>query len=193
MARPVLLVHGIWDTGTRFRWIRPRLERSGLRVHSLNLSPNNGNAELAELARQLDGYVRTTFADVERIDLVAFSMGGLVSRYYIQRLGGMERVGKFVTLGTPHRGTWTAFVLNNAGARDMRPGSAFLEDLNRDVEVLRGVSFTSIWTPLDLMILPAASSHVEVGRSIPVRALMHPLLVRDRRVLQILLGILSES
>jgi len=52
-------------------------ERGGLRVHSLNLTPNNGKAEVAELARQLDGYVRATFVDGESIDLVAFSMGGL--------------------------------------------------------------------------------------------------------------------
>lgn len=193
MARPVLLVHGIWDTGTRFRWMMPHLERGGFKVHSLNLVPNDGRAELSELARQLDGYVRATFAAGESIDLVAFSMGGLVSRYYIQRLGGIQRVRKFVTIGTPHRGTWTAFLLGNAGARNMRPKSTFLEDLNRDIELLEGVSFVSIWTPLDLMILPADSSQVPVGRSIPVRTLAHPLLVRDRRVLQLLVGILSES
>jgi triacylglycerol lipase len=74
-------------------------------------------------------------------------MGGLVSRYYLQRLGGIHRVRKFVTIATPHRGTWTGFLRANPGARDMRPGSAFLRDLNRDVEMLDGISFTSIWSP----------------------------------------------
>jgi hypothetical protein len=32
-------------------------------------------------------------------------MGGLVARYYVQRLGGDERVHTLVTLGTPHAGT----------------------------------------------------------------------------------------
>jgi len=191
-ADPVLLVHGIDDTAALFRRMKPYLERGGLAVHALNLVPNNGNAGLIELARQLDEHVAASFAAGQAIDIVGFSMGGLVSRYYIQRLGGIRRVRKFVTIGTPHRGTWTAFLRANPGARDMRPGSGFLEDLNRDVEMLGGISFTSIWTPFDLMIVPAASSRLPAGCSIPVRTLAHPLLVRDPQVLRLVLGILSS-
>jgi len=115
-----------------------------------------------------------------------------VSRYYIQRLGGIHRVGKFVTIGSPHRGTWTAFLRANPGVCDMRPGSSFLRDLNRDAEMLDRISFTSIWTPFDLMIVPASSSRLQVGSSISVRTLAHPLLVRDPQVLRLVLGILES-
>jgi triacylglycerol lipase len=169
------------------------LERGGLSVHGLNLVPNDGEAALAELAQQLGNHIQTTFMTGDAIDLIGFSMGGLVSRYYVQRLGGTHRVRKFVTIGTPHRGTWTAFLRANAGARNMRPGSTFLQDLNRDVEMLDGVSFASIWTPLDLMIVPANSSRVPVGRSIQVRTLAHPLLVRDPQVLHLVLSILTDD
>jgi triacylglycerol lipase len=193
MARtPVVLVHGIDDTRAIFSRLQPHLERSGLAVHSLDLVPSDGQAGLAELAGQLDTYVRKTFPAGEAIDLVGFSMGGLVSRYYIQRRGGRDRVRKFVTIGTPHNGTWTAYLRSNPGARDMRPGSAFLADLNGDIRVLELVSLVSIWTPFDLMIMPATSSRVRVGRSIAVRTPAHPLLVRDRRVLELVRGILSE-
>ena len=193
MARhPVLLVHGIDDNVALFHRLKLYLERGGLSVHSLNLVPNDGAAALTELAQQLGDYVRATFTAGQAIDLVGFSMRGLVSRYYIQRLGGIHHVRKFVTIGTPHRGTWTAFLRANPGARNMRPRSAFLEDLNRDIEVLDGVSFASIWTPLDLMIVLANSSRVPVGRSIQVRTLAHPLLVSDPQVLQILLSLLRE-
>jgi len=74
----------------------------------------------------------------------------------------------------------------------MRPGSSFLRDLNRDVEMLDRISFTSVWTPFDLMIVPAASSRLPAGRSISVRTLAHPLLVRDRQVLRLVLGILAS-
>jgi triacylglycerol lipase len=173
--------------------MKPYLEHAGLPVHSLNLVPNNGKAGLAELARQLDSFVRANFAAGQEIDMVGFSMGGLVSRYYLQRLGGIERVRRFVTIATPHRGTWTAFLRANPGARNMRPGSRFLEDLNRDVETLDRISFTSIWTPLDLMIVPANSSRVSAGRSICVSTPVHPLLVRDPSVLRLVLKILSED
>jgi triacylglycerol lipase len=47
---------------------------------------------LRELAQQLDARIRATFTMDEAIHLVGFSMGGLISRYYIQRLGGIHRV-----------------------------------------------------------------------------------------------------
>jgi pimeloyl-ACP methyl ester carboxylesterase len=43
-----------------------------------------------------------TYAD--KVDIVAHSMGGLVSRTYLELLGGGENVRKLVTLGTPYEG-----------------------------------------------------------------------------------------
>jgi triacylglycerol lipase len=191
-GNPVILLHGLGDTVAIFERMQAYLERGGLTVHSFNLVPNNGRAALSELAQQLEAYIHAMFGADEPVDLVGFSMGGLVSRYYLQRLGGMERVRRLVTIGTPHYGTWSAYVLGSPGVRNMRPGSAFLEDLNRDLEMLDGVLQASIWTPFDLMIVPATSSRVPVGRSISVRTLVHPLLVRDRRVMRLVLDILSE-
>jgi len=193
MPHPVILVHGIDDTVARLRHLRKYLEAGGLAVHCFNLVPNHGEAPLAELAQQLAGYVQANFAVQDGIDLVGFSMGGLVSRFYIQRLGGIHRVRKFVSIATPHRGTGTAYLRNNPGARNMRPGSAFLQDLNRDVAMLRSLSFTSIWTPLDLMIVPASSSCLPVGQSVRVWSWAHPFLVRDSRVLKLVLGILKSD
>ncbi len=190
---PVVLVHGIHNTGAMFYRMKSYLEGRGFSVHSLNLVPNNGGVALTELAQQLDRFIQANMGSDKAIDIVGFSMGGLVSRYYIQRLGGIHRVHKFVTIGTPHRGTWTAFLRRKPGVCNMRPGSIFLEDLNRDIEMLDSISFTSIWTPFDLMIVPANSSLVAVGRSIQVRTPVHPLLVLDRRVLKLVLGILSDD
>jgi len=77
------------------------LEHAGLSVHGLNLVPNNGNVRLAVLAQQLDLYVGANFTTDQAIDMMGFSMGGLVSRYYRQRLGGIHRVCKFVTIARP--------------------------------------------------------------------------------------------
>lgn len=191
-ARPIVLVHGIDDTVARLRHLQGHLEKAGLAVHSFNLVPNHGEVELDELARQLAAYVQANFAAGESIDLVGFSMGGLVSRFYIQRLGGIHRVRKFISIGTPHYGTRTAYLRNNPGARNMRPRSPFLQDLNRDIAMLGAVPFTSIWTPFDLMILPPRSSRAPVGQSIRVLSLAHPLLVRDKQVLKLVLQILRE-
>jgi triacylglycerol esterase/lipase EstA (alpha/beta hydrolase family) len=120
-------------------------------------------------------------------------MGGLVARYYVQRLGGIERVRRLITISSPHNGTCAAFLRRNGGARQMRPGSAFLCDLNRDVSVLDRIDFTSIWTPFDLMILPAHSSVLPAGRAIRVNVGAHPPMVRNQRVLKLVADVLSTE
>ena len=81
---PVLLVHGIDDSGTVFRHLSDDLQDHGCKVHCLDLLPSNGDAALDELAEQIAAYVKANFAPSQNIDLVGFSMGGLVARYYVR-------------------------------------------------------------------------------------------------------------
>jgi pSer/pThr/pTyr-binding forkhead associated (FHA) protein len=39
------------------------------------------------------------------ITIIAHSLGGLVSRYYVELLGGKHKVGRLIIMGTPHIGT----------------------------------------------------------------------------------------
>ena len=99
------------------------LQSSGWAVYCLNLSPNNGNIGLDELAQQIVAYVDSHFAVDQTIDLVGLSMGGLISRYYLQRLGGIDRVQRLITISSPHKGTWTAVPRSNPGARQIARGA----------------------------------------------------------------------
>ena len=178
---PLLLVHGYGDTGAIFDRLRTRLARDGRPVYTFDLQPNNARQGLEPLAQQVKDWVAQNLPEGP-LDLVGLSMGGLVSRYWLQRLGGLERCRRFVSLSSPHRGTWTAFVPQHRGARQMRPGSDFLRDLNRDAHRLAEVDFCSLWTPLDLMILPARSS---VLPGLPDRrlwVLWHGRMARSARV-----------
>ena len=44
--------------------------------------------------------------------------------------------------------------------------------------------FTSLYTPMDLVILPATSSRMKQARNISVPVLAHPLMVLDGRCLR---------
>jgi len=182
-AYPVVLLHGIDDTQAKLERMARHLEQTtGCQTHSFNLIPNHGEAGLDNLAFQVVNYIETNIPKGERIDLVGFSMGGLVARYYVQRLRGIDRVRRLVTISSPHRGTMTGFLRPNIGARQMRPNSGFLRDLNRDLKMLDQCSFTSIWTPLDLMIIPANSSVLPCGRNIPIPVPGHAWMATDARV-----------
>jgi triacylglycerol esterase/lipase EstA (alpha/beta hydrolase family) len=182
---PVLLVHGINDTGAVFNKMASYLREQGLSVHTVDLVPNNGAEVLDKLAQQVANYISTTFEAKQPFDLVGFSMGGLVSRYYIQRLGGIDRVQRFITISSPHKGTIVAYGTWLAGAVQMRPNSDFINDLNSDVEMLKQLNFTSIWTPYDLMILPAESSQLGIDKEVILPVILHPLMLTDIRVLRI--------
>jgi len=176
---PVILIHGIWDTKAIFSKMSARLTQLGWCVHSLNLTPNDGSLGLDSLAKQLADYISQNFDPEQTLDIVGYSMGGIVSRYYVQRLGGINRVQRFITISSPHKGTLTAYSLPLPGYLDMRPDSGLLRDLNQDVTVLKRINFTSMWTPFDIMILPSNSSQMPVGKEVKINVMLHRQMVTE--------------
>lgn len=169
------------------------LTKHGWSVHTLDLKPNNATVSLDQLATQVADYIDKTFSSKQPIDLVGLSMGGLVTRYYLQRLGGIERVQRFISISAPNHGTWLAHLSTRPGCVQMRPGSKFLEDLNRDTSILKKLNFTYIWTPWDFVIVPAGSSQMPVGREVKVRVFAHAWVVRSPQTMQVLASALSEQ
>src|SRR5690606_24338545 len=103
--------------------MRRYLARRGDGVHAVALRPSSGATGLEILARQVRAQVERLVPPGETCSFVAFSMGGLVARYYLQRLGGLQRVRRFATVSTPHSGTWVAWLVGGLGCKQMRPGS----------------------------------------------------------------------
>ncbi|MGD1704492.1 esterase/lipase family protein [Dapis sp. BLCC M229] len=190
---PVLLIHGIFDSIRIFDKMSRYLKNLGWEVYFLNLVPNYGILGLDKLAEQVADYVDQTFPPNQPVDLIGFSMGGIVSRYYVQRLGGIDKVERFITISSPHNGTLTGYALNLAAPKQMRPKSDFLENLNQDIDLLEQINFTSIWTPYDAMILPATSSQVPVGRDIKIDVLLHAWMVSDEKVLKVIVEELKSE
>ena len=191
---PVLLVHGIYDTVAKFKELSAYLDQLGWSVHSINLKPTDGSALLDDLAEQVADYVDRTFESGQMIDLLGFSMGGLVTRYYLQRLGGVERVKRYITVSAPNNGTLMAYSFPLPGIIQMRINSPFLQDLNQDHDqYLSQLKVTNLWTPYDLMIFPAHSSKMGIGREISVPVAVHGWMVRDRRVMKLIASALSDN
>ncbi len=188
---PVVLVHGINDTSAKLRSITNCLRSLGRKVYSIDLRPNDGTALLEVSASQLQKFIDDYIPAPQKFDLIGFSMGGLVSRYYMQRLGGIERVEHYVTIAAPHQGTLAAYFTQKPGCIQMRPDSAFIQDLQQDVQILAQVKFTSIWTPFDLIILPPSSSQLAVGKEVLLPVAIHPWMVKDQRSITAVLAALG--
>jgi hypothetical protein len=87
-------------------------------------------------------------------------MGGLIARYYVQCLGGDERVHTLVTLGSPHSGTATAYLVPHRIGRQLRPGSDVVTELAAPAPGCR-TRFLAIWSDLDQMIVPKANARID--------------------------------
>lgn len=148
--KPLVLVHGLWSnwrawetwqniltTSHSYDWkafpVGEKPEHGKMNTGGSFLSTDKTNS-IAQNARELEKYVE--YAQKDRnawhVDLVAHSMGGLISRYYISQImennsqDGRPRVSHLVMLGTPNLGSPCADVMNVA-----------FEMLGKNVEAVR--------------------------------------------------------
>ena len=132
------MVHGLFDTANIFETMSSHFEMLGYQTYGIDLKPSFGIADLKELAQQLKAYIDNNFKSQEKIILIGFSMGGLVTRYYLQRLDGITKVDKYISISAPNHGSFLAYLLPHLlpfkGIQQMRPDSDFLKDLNEDVQ-----------------------------------------------------------
>lgn len=147
--KPVVLVHGLWSnwkawetwqniltTSHSYDWkafpVGERPEKGLMNTGGSFLSTDKTNS-IFENSQQLGKYIR--YAQEDRnawhVDIVAHSMGGLISRHYIHHFmppvqDGRPQVAHLVMLGTPNMGSPCADVMNSA-----------FESLGKDVEAVR--------------------------------------------------------
>ncbi|WP_406455623.1 alpha/beta fold hydrolase [Streptomyces sp. NBC_01622] len=159
---PVVLLHGFIDNRSVFVLLRRSLAQHGRRpVESLNYSPLTCDIRTAAelLGRHIEEICERTGS--EQVDIVGHSLGGLIARYYAQRLGGDLRVRTLVTLGTPHSGTAVVPLANaHPIVRQMRPGSAVIEELGLPAPGCR-THFVSFWSDLDHLMEPLETARID--------------------------------
>ncbi|MET8963348.1 alpha/beta fold hydrolase [Streptomyces sp. NPDC004074] len=159
---PVILLHGFIDNRSVFVLLRRNLTQHGRQhIESLNYSPLT--CDIRTAAELLGRYVEELCERTgqQRVDVVGHSLGGLIARYYVQRLGGDLRVRTLVTLGTPHSGTRVAPLANaHPIVRQMRPGSELIQELREPAPGCR-THFVSFWSDLDPLMDPLETACVD--------------------------------
>ena len=179
---PVVLVPGWLDNANKMGALAAFLRKEGFATLVLSPQPSDGSVPVETLAGLLAEEIERHFAPGQNIDYVGFSMGGLIGRAYLHWMGGSGRIGRFVTISTPHRGAIGGRLAWQPALRQMAPDSPFITSLNENLHDLASRPFLSTWTPLDLTVVPADSSVLPVGEARRLINPAHALMVHDRRV-----------
>jgi pimeloyl-ACP methyl ester carboxylesterase len=200
--RPVVVVHGIFDSAERIDPLTRGLCARGVGpLSAIDLTPRYSTPPLEVFAQQLASFVAETlhaFGATE-LDLVGFSMGALVTRLYLQELATGVRVRRFVSISGPHRGTQVARLAPKgwprlAGVAQMKPHSALLVRLGDDAGVLAPIRVHCLYTPFDAMIVPASSGVLRGATSVHrIPVLVHRLMLHDARVHDCVAQILTQD
>ncbi|QYB04127.1 alpha/beta fold hydrolase [Rhodococcus sp. USK10] len=175
---PVVLAHGT-DASAYADWaaLSPMLAADGYCVFALDYGGAPGAdsfgtedivASAGEFGRFVDRVRDATGAG--KVDVVGYSQGANVTRYYVNKLGGAPFVDHWVGLASPSYGgvmyglvpvvqalpggpEFARTVTSVAVSQQMQ-GSPFMNDLNSGGDTVPGVSYTTIGSRFDEMIQP---------------------------------------
>jgi triacylglycerol lipase len=185
-----VLVHGLWDTPALFNSLR-RAIGDQREVFIPHLPHGLGVVPLDDLAADLGKGIEERFGREQPLDVMGFSMGGVISRSWIQLRGGNRRVRRFTSVASPQQGTWAAQPWPSrllASVGDMKVGSDLLKRLNADPEALAGLECCSLYCLADVMVVPGWSAVLPVGRREVLRPLNlqhHELMAHPASVAQV--------
>jgi hypothetical protein len=88
-----------------------------------------------------------------------------------------------MTIGSPHHGSMHAWLLFGTSLAQLRPGNAWLAELNRQ-RIDPALRFVSLWSWHDSMVAPQTSAELPGAIDVTVIGVGHNALLGDREVFE---------
>lgn len=129
--------------------------------------------------------------------LIGYSLGGLIARYYVQRLSGDAYVSLVITLATPHGGAAAALLAPpHPLLRQLRPGSGLLTELAEPAAGCR-TRFAAFYSDMDEAVIPAARGRIDhpdlKARNVLVPGVGHLTLLLHQPVIDQVRSLLTAA
>ena len=179
---PIILIHGLWNTSRIFSFISSKLDEKEVEYFAPTLNHAFGMTSIVELANLIDQLIVEKYGLEQEIDILGFSMGGIIGRYWINKFNGYKRTKRFITIGSPHNGTLASQLVPKypfRGISEMKINRSLLRDLAKYDYFLNDIECISFFTFWDLMVFPGWRAHLNVGEKISLKILKHRNLVRN--------------
>jgi triacylglycerol lipase len=196
---PVLLVPGYGGSTASLQVLADALTQEGKDARVVK-PRGDGTQDLRDQAADLGQAVDAALAETgaPSVDLVGYSAGGVVVRYYVAELGGGDHVRRAVTLASPHHGTDLAALAGSLGSsacpeacQQLAPDSDLLRRLNAGDETPPGPAWVALWTEDDATVVPPDSGSlqgaldVDLQDACPGATAAHPDVPRTPAVIAI--------
>ena len=175
---------GLWNP-----WLI-RLRSQGIPYVAVNLEPAFGG---------IDDYLPIIESAIHRLRLatgrapvvVAHSMGGLAVQRWWTQPGNTGCIAHLIAIGTPFNGTWLARFAMSRNARQMQPGSPWLEQLSAEHAKRDPVGITCFYSNTDNIVFPVSSATLSNADNRLLPGVPHVAMVDDLRAWAELLRRLS--
>jgi len=185
---PTILVPGWGAPHLHTRWVASLLEKENLNVHAIKL-PYLGVGDMDENAAILSKEVERLCSKsrIGKVNLVGYSLGGLIARIYLQNYEGVQRLGRAVFVGSPQNGIYTAYPVSfTKGGRQVRFGSDFMRELNKNFSCrCDSARCLSIYLSRDIIICPSKAARIPCGYNLELKQpIFHWSLVFSHEVIR---------
>lgn len=181
---PLILIHGLAGSSGNFAPIRVWLSQHRPRpVHVFDYREYADMFPAADaFALWLDELYALYDEDIA-FEILAHSMGGLITRLALRDAQRAARISHVLTLGTPHQGTRLATLGASTYLRQLQVDSPVFRALKESEVAPLPYTLTSIWTQRDILVLPAQHATLPgyasyaMHQSTHLSWLLHPQLI----------------
>ena len=95
---PIILIHGLWNTSSIFSSFTPKLDNVGIEYFAPTLEHSYGMTSILDLTNKLNELILEKYGLEKEIDILGFSMGGIIGRHWLQTFHGYKRTKRFISI-----------------------------------------------------------------------------------------------
>ena len=194
--RPIILIHGLWNNSDIFNFLAAKLDENNIEYYAPTLDHDYGKISIIELASNLNQRIIEQYGLEKEIDVLGFSMGGIIGNYWITKLKGYKRTIRFITIGSPHNGTLMAQLVPSyffKGISEMKVNSRLLREVAGKKKYLQEIQCISFYTIWDLMVFPGWKAYLPKGKKFSLNVFKHRDLVKEKNAINKIIKVIIKT
>lgn len=188
MKNPILFIHGFGGGRHEYTPVINFLKNNGnYKCYEFVYKEKFGQTSLKTIAEHLHNHIDKHILE-QNLDVVAFSQGGIVARYYISHYSD-KKIEKCITLCTPHSGSLMAHLGFLPGMRELRPDSELLKNLDTEK-----TQYYAVYNPLDLFVFPGWYAKLSCAKeNKKIYSILHQFTFWNKKTLNFILSTLNKK